>query len=209
MPHPFNTTPNHHPRHRATPRHPITALHHPSSPRYPWRWLPSHSTQRTSGARVSLSTWHPTLMTWQVRERVFPVMSAAYDVPIDALRLHECFVVRYDARGGQPSLPMHRDQTLLSFNVTLHCADEGGGTCFATPARVVECTDGARGLRCAADLDELTAAEACVVSGARGDCVRANGRSHPQPDERCEPTNHRRRRRHDRLRALRRPVRGR
>lgn len=47
--------------------------------------------------------------------------------------IHDAFVVRYDANGGQRHLPLHRDQSTISFSIALNGVGEydGGGTYFA------------------------------------------------------------------------------
>jgi len=50
------------------------------------------------------------------------------------LRVHDAFLVRYDAEGGQASLPPHRDQGMLSLTLSLSAPGldfEGGGTWFS------------------------------------------------------------------------------
>ena len=84
----------------------------------------------------------PAAAAWMRRrlaERIFPAMAAAFGLAAADLRLHECFVVRYEP-GGQPALELHKDGTLLSCNFLLNRrADFGGGaTCFAAPVAVHE-----------------------------------------------------------------------
>ena len=49
-----------------------------------------------------------------------------------AVAVHDAFVVKYDAAGGQASLPMHRDQGMLSLTLALNGPPQftGGGTAF-------------------------------------------------------------------------------
>ena len=49
---------------------------------------------------------------------------------VPMLRVHDAFLVRYDAAGGQASLPLHRDQGELSLTLALNEGFEGGGTEF-------------------------------------------------------------------------------
>jgi len=52
---------------------------------------------------------------------------------VPRLRVHDAFLVRYDAVGGQRSLPMHRDQGQLSLTLSLSLPGvdfDGGGTAF-------------------------------------------------------------------------------
>jgi hypothetical protein len=70
---------------------------------------------------------------------VAPRAAACYGVPPAALRVHDAFVVRYDAAAGQASLPRHADQSVLSLTIPLNDqlpggvppAFTGGGTRFA------------------------------------------------------------------------------
>lgn len=105
-----------------------------------------------------------------------PTMSSCFGVPDTALRLHECFGVRYEP-AGQPALAMHRDGTMFSFNVTLNDASSfaGGGTCFNTPTQL--CTwpsaEAARRQQ-EVGVDAMSAAETTVttlVRGGQGDCL--------------------------------------
>lgn len=59
------------------------------------------------------------------------------------LRVHDAFVVRYDA-AAQRSLPLHTDQGELSLTISLNTADhdyEGGGTWFEGLGRAVRPTE--------------------------------------------------------------------
>jgi hypothetical protein len=49
-----------------------------------------------------------------------------------SIEVHDAFVVKYDAAGGQASLPMHRDQGVLSLTLALNepSSFTGGGTVF-------------------------------------------------------------------------------
>ena len=49
-----------------------------------------------------------------------------------SIEVHDAFVVKYDAAGGQASLPMHRDQGMLSLTLALNESPRftGGGTVF-------------------------------------------------------------------------------
>ena len=121
-----------------------------------------------------------------VHERVFPCMSSAFGIPLSDLRLQEIFAVRYEA-AGQPSLSYHRDDTLLSFNVSLTDEYLGGGTCFAAPVELREWADGGANLlrqNAAAQAHDDAAGGAAhgaaattitavggSVRGARGDCL--------------------------------------
>ena len=63
---------------------------------------------------------------------VAPLAAASYPWLRGQLRVHDAFLVRYDANGGQASLPPHRDQGQLSMTLSLSAGEdfEGGGTSF-------------------------------------------------------------------------------
>ena len=142
-----------------------------------------HGARHRHYSTEDLPLWRaPRAARWvrdQVRCRIFPAMAAVFGIPIDRLRLQECFAVRYEA-SGQPSLAMHRDETLLSFNVSLSDGFEGGGTCFAKPTSLREWADGGSDL-CTLDsrLPSWTpGSEGSAVSavrGERGDCLVHSG----------------------------------
>lgn len=48
------------------------------------------------------------------------------------VRVHDAFLVKYSAAGGQRSLPVHSDQSHLSLVIALNDPSEfeGGGTVF-------------------------------------------------------------------------------
>lgn len=58
---------------------------------------------------------------------------------VSQVRVHDAFVVRYSAAGGQRSLPTHCDQSHLSFVLALNgpAEFEGGGTAFEEMARAL------------------------------------------------------------------------
>ena len=51
---------------------------------------------------------------------------------IETLRIHDAFIVKYDFEGGQREIPVHVDQSDVSFTIALNDAGqfEGGGTWF-------------------------------------------------------------------------------
>jgi predicted 2-oxoglutarate/Fe(II)-dependent dioxygenase YbiX len=63
---------------------------------------------------------------------VAPALRAAHGVPSASLRVHDAFVVRYDAEAGQASLPRHADQSHFSLTLALNAPPSfaGGGTHF-------------------------------------------------------------------------------
>jgi hypothetical protein len=143
-------------------------------------------------ATEDLPIWRAPLAAAWVRRRFCCAwraqIAAAYGICDDAsLVLQEAFAVRYEPH-GQPSLSMHRDSTMFSFNILLNeAADfEGGGTCFAEPALLLEWPNAGRGLLHADDPtlapsrnaagapgegEAPTVGEARLVQGQRGDCV--------------------------------------
>eukprot|EP00978_Attheya_sp_CCMP212_P002192 scaffold4475_cov42-Attheya_sp.AAC.4 len=62
--------------------------------------------------------------------RLAPLMERTQGVTPGALRVNDMFVVRYDAKKGQPSLQAHTDSCHISFNILLNDEFEGGGTRF-------------------------------------------------------------------------------
>jgi len=75
-----------------------------------------------------------------MRDAIAPAAAAAFPRRLAAaagggrarLRVHDAFVVRYEAEGGQAWLPPHRDQGMLSLTLALNEPPEfeGGGTAF-------------------------------------------------------------------------------
>jgi tetratricopeptide (TPR) repeat protein len=57
-----------------------------------------------------------------------------------AVYIHDAFIVRYDSRGGQRHLPLHRDESTHSFTIALNSLDEyeGGGTYVSQLKRSVK-----------------------------------------------------------------------
>jgi len=73
---------------------------------------------------------------------LLPALSACYPevAPLASrLRVLDCFLVRYDAN-RQASLPVHTDQSLLSFTIALNDPTkyEGGGTFFRGLGRAID-----------------------------------------------------------------------
>jgi hypothetical protein len=58
-------------------------------------------------------------------------------LPPGALRVHDAFLVRYDAAGGQAALPRHIDQAQLSLTIALDDTFAGGGTRLRDAGAVV------------------------------------------------------------------------
>jgi hypothetical protein len=78
---------------------------------------------------------------------------------------HKAFIVRYDAEGGQASLPLHRDQSIMSFTIGLSPCSEyvGGGTYFTALQSAVNVEQGHALLFAGA----LEHAGACITEGTR------------------------------------------
>ena len=133
-------------------------------------WHGWHGARHRHYATEDLPLWRaPKAAGWvraQVADRILPRMARAFGLASAAdLRLHECFIVRYEP-AGQPSLAVHRDETLLSFNVDLGGSFDGGGTSFAQPVRVNEWR-GRHGEVTAREVPQTQTA----VCGACGDCL--------------------------------------
>ena len=54
------------------------------------------------------------LVNSALERRIFPALSWQYGVEARRLRVFDAFVVKYDAAGGQRSLPVHTDQSVMS-----------------------------------------------------------------------------------------------
>eukprot|EP00656_Telonema_subtile_P031763 TRINITY_DN34768_c0_g1_i1.p1 TRINITY_DN34768_c0_g1~~TRINITY_DN34768_c0_g1_i1.p1 ORF type:complete len:171 (+),score=55.68 TRINITY_DN34768_c0_g1_i1:119-631(+) len=78
----------------------------------------------------------PEVLDWfnaLIQSELFPMICAEYSQPFPhALRVHDVFIVKYDADQGQRSLPLHVDQSSFSFTIALNDVSEyqGGGTWF-------------------------------------------------------------------------------
>jgi hypothetical protein len=112
---------------------------------YPTTDMPSYRV-------VPLDSW----VRSAVADRLFPQVAAHFTLPSspgDAdgrtierqLSFRELFFVKYEARAGERTeLPLHRDGSVLSFNILLNPTDEftGGGTFFEDSGRTVHITQG-------------------------------------------------------------------
>ena len=81
----------------------------------------------------------PTLLRWfndALASRLSPMLSAVFRVSRQRIRVHDAFLVRYDA-GRQAHLPLHTDESMLSLTVVLNDGFVGGGTFFADLRRAV------------------------------------------------------------------------
>ena len=78
--------------------------------------------------------------------RLFPRIMEHYKLPTSQrLRFRDLFFVKYEACNGERSdLALHRDGSVLSFNMLLNAADEftGGGTYFDATKRTVHVSQG-------------------------------------------------------------------
>ena len=77
----------------------------------------------------------PTTLAWfngVMASRVAPMVAAQFGVGAAAVRVHDAFLVRYEA-GAQALLPMHSDESEVSLTIALNPLGEydGGGTYFA------------------------------------------------------------------------------
>ena len=80
----------------------------------------------------------PPLLDWfnqVLRDRLRPLLSLQFgedEVGKNGAHvlIHDAFIVRYDATGGQRHLPLHRDQSTHSFTIALNSTSDydGGGT---------------------------------------------------------------------------------
>jgi len=79
----------------------------------------------------------PPLLAWFRRamaSRLAPMLAHHFGVAASAVRVHDAFLVRYDA-GAQAHLPLHMDESQLSLTLGLNDAFVGGGTYFAVRTR--------------------------------------------------------------------------
>lgn len=112
---------------------------------YPTTDMPSYRV-------VSLDSW----VRAAVAARLFPQVAAQFTLPPSPgdtdgktrarqLSFRELFFVKYEARAGERAeLPLHRDGSVLSFNILLNPAAEftGGGTFFEDSGRTIHITQG-------------------------------------------------------------------
>ncbi|RLN60968.1 hypothetical protein BBJ28_00002672 [Nothophytophthora sp. Chile5] len=99
--------------------------------------------------------------------RLFPQIAKRYQLPKhQRLLFRDLFYVKYEARDGERAeLALHRDGSVLSFNVLLNAAEEftGGGTFFEETKRTVHITEG----DAAVHSGKVRHAGAPVLSGKR------------------------------------------
>ena len=78
----------------------------------------------------------PELLGWfnrALRDRIAPLLAFHFGELLpspSAVRVHDAFLVRYSAEGGQAHLPMHTDESMLSLTIVLNEQFTGGGTFF-------------------------------------------------------------------------------
>ncbi|KAG7401625.1 hypothetical protein PHYBOEH_000157 [Phytophthora boehmeriae] len=91
---------------------------------------------------AGLNAWVRATLT----DRLFPRIAKRYQLPkTQRLLFRDLFFVKYEAREGERSdLALHRDGSVLSFNMLLNSADEftGGGTYFDATKRTIHITQG-------------------------------------------------------------------
>lgn len=120
-------------------------------------WAESAATSRTGGWTTSRHYAVPTtdipiheippLLKWfnaLFSNRIRPLMAAQFGEQNVGKQgrnifIHDAFIVRYDASGGQKHLPLHRDQSTHSFTVALNSSSDydGGGTYVAALKRSI------------------------------------------------------------------------
>ena len=95
----------------------------------------------------------PPLLNWfnntVLKQRLRPLLASQFgesEVGQDGsgIFIHDAFIVRYDASGGQNHLPLHRDQSTHSFTIALnsHLDYDGGGTYVAKLGRAIRVEKG-------------------------------------------------------------------
>ncbi|CAH0477382.1 unnamed protein product [Peronospora belbahrii] len=91
---------------------------------------------------ASLNSWVRSTLAM----RLFPQIAKHYQLPkSQRLLFRDLFFVKYEARTGERSdLALHRDGSVLSFNVLLNSADDftGGGTYFDATKHTIHLTQG-------------------------------------------------------------------
>ena len=66
-----------------------------------------------------------------IKERLWPLLARRHDLDLESFAFRDLFFVKYSAeKSGQCGVGIHRDGTVLSFNILLNSEDdfEGGGT---------------------------------------------------------------------------------
>ena len=110
----------------------------------------------------------PDALQWlngRLRSTILPTLAEQFGVAVHELWLTDCFIIKYDACGGQAGLGAHVDQSEVSFNVLLNPrgAFEGGGTSFDALQATVQPDQGEMVSHCGA----LLHGGAAVASGTR------------------------------------------
>jgi hypothetical protein len=75
----------------------------------------------------------PALLAWfrrALRDRLRPLLARHFGIAAEAVGVHDAFLVKYTA-GAQAHLPLHMDESRLSFTLVLNDGFCGGGTYFA------------------------------------------------------------------------------
>ena len=89
-----------------------------------------------------------TSYTWikeTLLQRLLPCIAALYHLSLELITFRDLFFVHYSTLpGAQNSLGLHRDGSLISFNILLNPATdfEGGGTFVAVYDRVISLQQG-------------------------------------------------------------------
>lgn len=100
------------------------------------KWYPTtdlaadsiHEFVEVKGTQVRFDVW----MNSTVTSLIYPLLSTYFDIPADRYRMQDLFIVKYESQ-GQNSLPIHRDSSMVTFNIALSQVGveyEGGGTRF-------------------------------------------------------------------------------
>ncbi|KAJ1454873.1 hypothetical protein M885DRAFT_497906 [Pelagophyceae sp. CCMP2097] len=76
-----------------------------------------------------------------LEKALFPLLARLFCADVAKLRIHDAFVVRYDALGGQSELPVHQDQATFSVTLALNAAEDfqGGGVFFEASGSTLGC----------------------------------------------------------------------
>ena len=95
-------------------------------------WLSDrHRGYATTDIRSAKITTVDQWVRQTLQERLFPLLAEQHEFQLKTFRFRDLFFVKYEA-AGQNSVGVHRDGSVLSFNILLNPASEfdGGGTWF-------------------------------------------------------------------------------
>jgi len=95
-------------------------------------WLSDrHRGYATTDIRSAKITAVDSWVRKSLRERLFPLLAEQHQFALNTFSFRDLFFVKYEAE-GQNSVGIHRDGSVISFNILLNSSNEfdGGGTWF-------------------------------------------------------------------------------